>query len=80
MRSANKVIKSTAALRLSCNSFVNLEKQNFERIGRRMVFVQTSANNSTPPPYSKDIRYSVIIRGRIVGQIVDQYSTQGRPE
>ena len=42
--------------------------------------VQTLANNSTPPHYSKNIRYSAIIRGRIVGRIVAQYSTRGRVE
>ena len=39
---------------------------------------QTSAINSTLPRYSKYIRYSAIIRGRIVGRIVAQYSTRGR--
>ena len=34
---------------------------------------QTSANNLTPPSYSKNIRYSAIIQGRIVGRIVAQY-------
>ena len=37
---------------------------------------QTSANNSTPPRYSKNIPYSAIIRGRIVAQ----YSTRSRVE
>ena len=37
---------------------------------------QTLANNSTPPRYSKNIHYSAINRGQIVGQIVAQYSTQ----
>ena len=41
---------------------------------------QTLANNSTPPRYSKNIWYSAIIRGRIVGQIVAQYLTRGRVE
>ena len=36
---------------------------------------QTSANNSTSPRRSKNIWYSAIIRGRIVGRIVVQYST-----
>ena len=48
---------------------------------RNLDFNQTSANNSTPPRYSKNIQYSAIIRGRIVGrivaQIVAQYSTRG---
>ena len=41
---------------------------------------QTSANNSTPPRYSKNIWYSGIIRGQIVGRIVAQYSTQPQVE
>ena len=40
-----------------------------------MWAVQTSANKLTPPCYSKNIQYSAIIRGRIVGRIVAQYST-----
>ena len=37
---------------------------------------QTSTNNSTPPCYSKNIRYSPIIRGWIVGRLVAQYLTR----
>ena len=44
--------------------------------GNLINIFQTSANNSTPPRYSKFFRYSAIIRGRIV----TQYSTRGRVE
>ena len=40
------------------------------------VIYQTLANNSTLPRYSNNIRYSAIIRGRIVGRIVVPYSTR----
>ena len=45
-----------------------------------MAYQQTSANNSTPPRYLKNIWYSAIIQGQIVGQIVAQYSTWPRVE
>ena len=38
--------------------------------------VQTLVNNSTRPCYSKNIRYSAINWGRIVGRLVAQYSTR----
>ena len=41
-----------------------------------MTWHQTSGNNSTPPRFSKNIQFTAIIRGRIVGRIVAQYSTR----
>ena len=53
----------------------------FDPIGQvKTGLDQTSANNSTPPRYSKNIQNSAIIRGRIVGLIVAQYSTRPRVE
>ena len=49
-----------------------------EPISKSNTLYQTSANNSTPPRYSKNIPYSAIIRGRMVGLIVAQYLTRGR--
>ena len=63
-------------------SLVRFPKFYYHKFSSSRVFhwkgaSQTSANNSTPPRYSKNIWYSAIIRGRI-GQIVAQYFTRPR--
>ena len=74
-----KILKCFTGTLLLTNWFLRNDEDETE-ICLQMFIKQTLANNSTPPRYSKNIRYSAIIWGRIVGQILVQYSTRPRVE
>ena len=62
-----QMLGATDLIKFLSDSNQNFPNQFFHAT-MRSLNKQISANNSTPPRYSKNIRYSAITRGRIVGR------------